>query len=77
MIKPTLYEIIWKYQTIKFGTVTLKVCDYLETSFPWLYRDEVVSTNKKVVEETAEYLQFISPEDYKFIVVEKKYDECI
>ena len=77
MAKPTVYEIIWKYPNRSGGITTLKVCDYLECSFPWLYREEVVSRDKLKVEKTATYLKIIAPDDYEFIVTEKKYDECI
>jgi hypothetical protein len=75
MNKPILYEIIWQYYTPKFGTVTLKVCDYLQTSFPWLDRSDVVSINKSKLEATVTYLKLIAPDDYEFFVTEKEYSE--
>lgn len=67
-----VYEIIWKYPSKSTLTpiYVLKVCDYLETEFTWLCRDEVVSMSKSKVQKTADYLTMISPDDYEFIVVE-------
>lgn len=69
---PIVYEIIWKFPNRKTGEIyTLKVCDFLDTSFTWLYRDDVVSINKSKLEKITEYLNFICCEDETFYIEEK------
>lgn len=72
---PKVYEIIWEFPKYEKGEkYILKVCDFLETSFTWLYRDDVVSINKSKLQKVIEYLNFICSSDEKFYIVEKKYD---
>jgi hypothetical protein len=75
MGKPTVYEIIWRSINRRTGEwKTIKVCDYIQTSFPWLFRDNVVSTDKAKLEITLKNLRDISPDDYEYSIVEKIYD---
>ena len=67
-----LYKIVWKHP-IRNGTyIILKICDYLIVSFPFLYRDQVVSTNIDKLKKTVDYLNLISCKDEEFFIIEKE-----
>ena len=63
----TLYEIWWlspKYE--------LPLCEYISYGmFGSLFRNQVVSVNRKILEETIERLKIISPSDYSYEIREK------
>ena len=69
-----VYEILWKYTNSKGKINTLKICEYLEHYFPFLYRDQVVSTDRKKLYRTIDYLNIMKSFDEEFIIVEKKYE---
>jgi len=71
---PKLYEILWKYPNRKKPGefYVLKVADFLNVTFPSLYRNQVVSIDKAKLEKTIEHLKMIAAEDEEFFIVEKE-----
>jgi hypothetical protein len=66
-----LYEIWMKYESDGKIYYNVPLCDYLESSYHWIDRNQVVSLDKSILEKTLEYLKLISPEDLFFDIREK------
>ena len=58
----TLYEIWWFYP---HKGQALRLQDYI-TCFANLWRHQVISVDRSVLEKTVERLRFVSPSDYDF-----------
>jgi hypothetical protein len=61
-----LYEIWWKYPTRK-GSMSVPLKENLDFGpAHGMYRHQVISTNRSILEKTIERLKIISPSDYEF-----------